>query len=72
MGGGRGIPIPIFTSTLAIAGTGTTIANAKRTVPKSNFFISLPPYSYLIDFYLYYSIPEQFLKIILTGRSLPS
>jgi hypothetical protein len=41
MGGGREIPIPI--STCAIAGTGTTIANAKRIVPKSNFFILLTP-----------------------------
>jgi hypothetical protein len=43
MGGGRGIPIPILTSTLAIVGTGTTIASDKRIVPKSNFFILLPP-----------------------------
>jgi hypothetical protein len=41
MGGGREIPIPIFTS--AIVGIGTTIANAKRIVLQSNFFILLPP-----------------------------
>jgi len=50
MGGGREIPILI--STPAIVGIGTTIDNAKRIVPKSNFFILLPPYPYLIDFYL--------------------
>jgi hypothetical protein len=50
MGGGR--EIPILTSTLAIVGIGTTIANAKRIIPKRNFFILLPLYSYLIDFYL--------------------
>jgi hypothetical protein len=43
MGGGRGIPIPILTSTPAFVGTGKTIANAKSIVPKSNFFILLPP-----------------------------
>jgi hypothetical protein len=43
MGGGREIPIPIFTP--AIVGIGTTIANAKSIVPKSNFFILLPPLS---------------------------
>ena len=37
MGGGREIPIPIFTP--AIVGIGTTIANTKRIDPKSNFFI---------------------------------
>ncbi len=42
MGGGR--EIPILTSTPAIAGTEATIANAKRIVHKSNFFILLPPY----------------------------
>jgi len=41
MGGGRGIPILI--STPAIVGIGTTITNAKSIVPKSNFFILLPP-----------------------------
>jgi hypothetical protein len=59
--------MPILTSTLAIAGIGTTFTNVKRIIPKSIFFISLPPYSHHIDFYLYYSIPEQFLKIILTA-----
>jgi hypothetical protein len=43
MGGGREIPILTFTP--AIAGIGTTLANAKRIVPKSNFFILLPPLS---------------------------
>jgi hypothetical protein len=42
MGGGREIPILISTS--AIVGMGTTIANAERIVPKSNFFMLLPPY----------------------------
>jgi hypothetical protein len=32
----------------AIVGIGTTIANAKRIVPKSNFFILLPPYPVFI------------------------
>jgi hypothetical protein len=46
MGGGRGIPMLI--SIPAIVGIGTTIANAKRIVPKSNFFILLPPYPVFI------------------------
>jgi hypothetical protein len=46
MGGGR--EIPILTSTPAIVGIGTTIANAKRIVPKSDFFILLPPYPVFI------------------------
>jgi hypothetical protein len=41
MGGGREILTLI--STAAIVGIGTTITNAKSTVPKSNFFILLPP-----------------------------
>jgi hypothetical protein len=41
MGGGREIPILIFTP--AIAGTGTTITRAKSNVAKNNFFIFLPP-----------------------------
>jgi hypothetical protein len=41
MGGGREILTLI--STAAIVGMGTTIANAKSIVPKSNFFILLPP-----------------------------
>jgi hypothetical protein len=41
MGGGRGIPMLTFTP--AIAGIGTTIANAKKIVHNSNFFILLPP-----------------------------
>jgi hypothetical protein len=43
MGGGREIPIPIFTP--AIVGIGTTNTNAKSIVPKRKFFISLPPLS---------------------------
>jgi len=41
MGGGR--PILTFIFTAAGVGTGRTITNAKRIVPKSNFFIVLPP-----------------------------
>jgi hypothetical protein len=41
MGGGRGILMCI--STAAIVGVGTTIINANSIVPKSNFFILLPP-----------------------------
>ncbi len=41
MGGGK--PILTLTLTCAMAGTETTIINAKSIVPKSNFFISLPP-----------------------------
>jgi len=41
--GGSGIPILMFTS--AIIGTGTAMTNAKNTIPKSNFFILLPPLS---------------------------
>ena len=40
-GGGRGNPICI--STAAIVLIGKTLINAKRIVPKSNFFIWLPP-----------------------------
>jgi hypothetical protein len=47
--GGREIPIPIFTP--AIVGIGTTITNAKRIVPKSNFFILLPPLFIILDFF---------------------
>ena len=45
MGGGREIPILI--STAAIVWTGTTLTNAKRIVPKSNFVNSVfyPPCS---------------------------
>jgi hypothetical protein len=43
MGGGRGKLMRI--STCAIVGIGTTITNAKKIVPKSNFFILLPPLS---------------------------
>jgi hypothetical protein len=38
-----GRPMPTFISTLAIAGIGTAITNAKSNVPKNNFFILLPP-----------------------------
>jgi hypothetical protein len=41
MGGGRGNPICI--STAAIVLIGKTLINAKKIVPKSNFFILLPP-----------------------------
>jgi len=43
MGGGR--KIPILTSTAAIVMVGKTLTNVKRIVPKSNFFILLPPLS---------------------------
>lgn len=36
----------ICTSTSAIVGIGKTIANAKKIVHKSNFFILLPPLYY--------------------------
>jgi hypothetical protein len=55
MAGGREIPILI--STAAIAGTGTTITNADRIVPKSNLFILLPPFS--ITTYLLKHLPGQ-------------
>jgi hypothetical protein len=45
MGGGSGREIPILISTAAIVGTGAIIANDKRTIPKSNFFILLSPLS---------------------------
>jgi hypothetical protein len=41
MGGGK--PILTFILTCAIVGTGKTITNAKSIIPKSNFFILLPP-----------------------------
>ena len=41
MGGGREIPICI--SIAAIVGIGMGITNANSIVPKSNFFILLPP-----------------------------
>jgi hypothetical protein len=44
IGGGRGIPIFIFTA--AIVMIGKTLTNADRIVPKSNFFILLPPLSF--------------------------
>jgi hypothetical protein len=49
IGGGREIPTLIFTP--AIAGIGTTIANAKRIVPKSNFLILFPPYDLIFLLY---------------------
>ena len=45
MGGGGGRGIPMCISIAAIVGTGTTITDAKSIVPKSNFFILLPPLS---------------------------
>jgi hypothetical protein len=44
MGGGRENPILMFTS--AMVGIGTTITNAERVIPQSNFFILLPPALY--------------------------
>jgi hypothetical protein len=44
MGGGRGKLM--CTSTPAIVEVGTVITNAKKIVPKSNFFILLPPLSF--------------------------
>jgi hypothetical protein len=43
MGGGKGKLKLILTP--AIVGIGTTSTNAKSIVPKSNFFILLPPLS---------------------------
>jgi hypothetical protein len=40
MGGGREIPIPIFTP--AIVGIGATIASANSIIPKNNLFICCP------------------------------
>jgi hypothetical protein len=42
---GKGREMPILTSTPAIVGIGNTSTNAKSIVPKSNFFILLPPLS---------------------------
>jgi hypothetical protein len=39
--GGNEIPIPTFTSAIAV--TGETLTSVKRIAPKSNFFILLPP-----------------------------
>jgi hypothetical protein len=39
--GGREIPTPIFTP--ASVGIGMAITNAKKIVPKSNFFILFSP-----------------------------
>jgi hypothetical protein len=41
MGGGR--EIPMLTCTSAIVGIGMTIADSRRIVPKSSFFILSPP-----------------------------
>jgi hypothetical protein len=41
MMGGR--EIPTLTFTLAIAGAGNTMTNAKNNAPKNNFFILLSP-----------------------------
>jgi hypothetical protein len=43
MGGGRGREIPIFIPTSALVTVGKKLTNAKKNVPKSNFFILLPP-----------------------------
>jgi hypothetical protein len=43
IGGGSGREIPMLTSTPAIVGIGTTIANVKSAIPKNNFFILFPP-----------------------------
>jgi hypothetical protein len=43
--GGNGIEIPTLTSTPAIVMIGKALTNAKRIIPKSNFFILLPPLS---------------------------
>jgi hypothetical protein len=44
--GGR--EIPTLTPTLAIAGIEPTTINAKIIVPKSNFFILLPPIQIIV------------------------
>ena len=46
MGGGKEIPKLMFTP--AIVGIGVKITNAKNIVPKSIFFILLPPL-FIID-----------------------
>ena len=43
MGGGKGIPILMFTP--AIVGIGVKTTNAKNIAPESSFFILLPPLS---------------------------
>jgi len=43
--GGSGIEIPTLAATPAIVMIGKTLTNAKRIVPKSNFFILSPPLS---------------------------
>jgi hypothetical protein len=43
MGGGGGRGIPMCISTSAIVEIGTTITNAKSVVPRSSFFMLLPP-----------------------------
>jgi hypothetical protein len=43
--GGSGIEIPTLTPTSAIVMMGKALINAKRIVPKNNFFILLPPLS---------------------------
>jgi len=72
MGGGR--EIPIFISTSAVAGIGTTIANDKRIIPKSNFFILLPPYLALAIYIRYelleHIIIQEFVAFSLSPRCI--
>ena len=46
MGGGK--QILTFILTCAVIGIGTTLTNAKRIVPKSSFFILLPPANIIV------------------------
>jgi len=43
MAGGSGKETPMFIFTLAIVGTGTTIADAKKIATQKNFFTLVPP-----------------------------
>ncbi len=45
IGGGRGILIPILTSTSAMAEIGVNTTSARKIIPKKNFFIVLSPFS---------------------------
>jgi hypothetical protein len=45
MGGGEPPKRPKISGNCAIVGVGRTIIIAKKIVPKSNFFILLPPFS---------------------------
>jgi hypothetical protein len=55
-GGGGGRGIPIWISTAAIVAMGKALTNAKSTVPKSNFFMLLPPFLFF-DFFPSIKIP---------------